>query len=344
MKKCCIFSMCVLFLLSVVMLPITSYANDAITFDTLWPTGTMSSVEGSGNVSYQNGVLTITKESGMTYAPIVSANIKTFLGENAFTSPSSAQFTMHVEIKIPTYSATTKIKAGMMIGAGVNGGGNLFQITDGEQTGVPRALRVQHHANVGTGAYATSALPSGVDFVADQWIRMDVLVNLSAEQATFYINDNLVGSVDCRANGFGNAGWRIGFLGYKGVSFRNMQVMKGLVVPDPSAVPSVPPTLKPSVAPTATPSTTPDATETPVETLTPVPGNTEAPSVQPDTTADATRQPSEIPTATTTAGANPNTSDTDYSYIIVIAGVLLLASVVFAIYRYKKDRVRNSEE
>ncbi|MBR5279711.1 MAG: hypothetical protein IKU26_01910, partial [Clostridia bacterium] len=188
MKKYCIFSICVLFLLSVVLLPISSSANDVITFDTLWPTGTMSSVEGSGNVSYQNGVLTITKESGMTYAPIVNANIKTFLGDSAFTSPYSAQFTMHVEIKIPAYSASTKIKAGMMIGAGVNGGGNLFQITDGEQTGVPRALRVQHHANVGANAYATSALPAGVDFVADQWIRMDVLVDLRAEQATFYIN------------------------------------------------------------------------------------------------------------------------------------------------------------
>lgn len=332
MKKCCIFSMCVLFLLSVLVSPITTLANDAITFDSLWPTGTMSSVEGSGNVSYQNGVLTITKESGMTYAPIVSANIKTFLGDAAFASPYSAKFTMHVEIKIPAYSAATRLKAGMMIGAGVNGGGNLFQITDAEQTGVPRALRVQHHANVGTGAYATSALASGIDFVADQWIRMDVLVDLSAEQATFYINDNLIGAVDCRANGFGNAGWRIGFLGYKGVSFRNMKVMKGLVVPDPSASPSTMPSATPAVS--ESPSMTPN---NPME-------ETDAPSVLPETTTGTTQQSSAVPTATSESGANPNTAGTDYSYMIFIAGILLLASVAFAIYRYRKNLVRGSEE
>ncbi|MBR5279866.1 MAG: hypothetical protein IKU26_02735, partial [Clostridia bacterium] len=151
-------------------------------------------------------------------------------------------------------------------------------------------------------------------------------------------------AVDCSASGFGNAGWLVGFLGYKGVSFRNMQVSKGLVVPNPSASPSAVPTVSPTAVPTVTPSATSGATATPVETLTPGQDNTEAPSTQPATTAQATQQPSELPTATSEVGANPNTSESDYSYIIVIAGVLLLASVVFAIYRYKKDRVRGSEE
>ncbi len=348
MKKYCIFFMCVLFLLAVVMLPISSYANDAITFESLWPTGTMNSVEGSGSVSYQKGVLTITKERGMTYAPIVSANIKTFLGEAAFTAPRSAKFTMHVEVKIPAYTTTTVIKAGMMIGAGVNGAGNLFQLTDAEQTGAPRMLRVQHHANIGAGAYATSALSSGVNFVADQWVSMDVLVDLTTEKATFYVDNNLVGAVDCQASNFGNAGWRVGFLGYKGVSFRNMQVMKGLVVPNMSSSPSPSASPSPSITPAPTspslPSATPSATEASSAEPSHTPDTTESPSAQPDTTVGVTEQSTVVPNATPAGSKNPNTSGADYSYMIIISGILLLASVVFAIYCYRKDRVRSNEE
>ncbi len=354
MKKFAIFSVCVMLLFSVLMMPVTSQASDAITFTSLWPSGTMSSVEGSGNVSYQNGVLTIVKESGMTYAPIVSANIKTFLGESAFTAPYTAKFTMHVEVKIPSYSAGTTIKAGMMIGAGVNGGGNLFQLTDGEQTGTPRILRVQHHANIGAGAYATSAVPSGENFVADQWISMDVLVDLSAEQATFYVNNNLVGTVDCRAGSFGNAGWRVGFLGYKGVSFRNMKVSKGLVTPSVVTPPSATPVTTPSVAPSAVPSATATTAPAPTAASTQMPAQTEIATMEPDATASVTTEPvptnndvvpsTVAPSASAPDNVNPETSDGDYTYLIIIAGILLVASIVFAVYRSRKDRVRSSEE
>ncbi len=296
----------------------------------------------SQNVEYEDGILTINTAGENTKANVYlnGTNLKNTDLASGITA-GTAKFTLHTEVRIPAYTTSTIIEAGIVLGNTVNPDTSVntrfFLMDTGSQRNtVPRDVHVRLQNNVaGANNFVSDAVSANIDFVANAWMSLDVLVDMSQGTAAMYVNNALITTFACTKTRMDAAGYKVGFRGYEGVSFRNFSVYNGLVVPQiqtPSATPTPTATATPHVTPTPTASATASAGTSAKPTIT----------VAPESTSPATTPNATLPTATTdgttaTGGnGNPITSDRNYMPIILGAVVLLAAVALFIILRCKR--------
>ena len=201
--------------------------------------GTLDLEVASGTTqSYSDGVLTIGNQNGRGAVRFITPNLKTLLGTDD-SIVQSAQFTLHTEIQV-SETANKAVKVGVFSGDKADYGyGNRFQLI--HNTGIEkdtaetfRQIYVQHeYTTPAHGFGGSSVLPAGVNFVPNEWISLDLLVDFVNNTTSIYINNNLVGTVNtCTFDRMNSGGWRFGFFVFDGsASFRNITIQKGLVTP-----------------------------------------------------------------------------------------------------------------
>ena len=201
--------------------------------------GTLDLEVASGTTqTYTDGVLTIGNQSGRGAVRFITPNLKTLLGTDDATV-RSAQFTLHTEIQVPE-TANKSVKVGVFSGDKADYGyGNRFQLihntsVEKDPAETFRQVYVQHEYTTPQHGFGGSSLfPAGVNFVPNEWISLDLLVDFANNTTSIYINNNLVGTVNtCTFDRMNSGGWRFGFFVYDGsASFRNLSIQKGLVTP-----------------------------------------------------------------------------------------------------------------
>lgn len=294
----------------------------------------------SSKLEYNDGVVTIKTGSDSTKTNVYlnKANLKN-TGLGTAINAGNAKFTLHTEIQIPTYTTTTVIEAGLVLGATVSADTTVntrFFLLDksAERNAVPRPAHVRLRNNLaGSNAYNSDIVSVGVNFTPNTWMTMDVLVDMSTETAQIYVNNTLIDTFTCTVNRLNLAGWKVGFRGYEGVSFRNFAVYSGLIAPNvatPTPVATPTATASPQVTATPTVTLSPQMTTSPTVTVSPQ-ETTAAPSETPVTTV--------VPNKTQTPGnPNPPTSDSSGVTIILSLGVLIASGILLFFYR-KKNKV-----
>ncbi len=195
-------------------------------------------VESGTTQSYADGVLTISNPSTRGAVRFITPNLKTLLGTED-SVVQSAQFTIHTEIQVPE-TANKAVKVGVFSGDKADYGyGNRFQLIHNtnieKDTGETfRQIYVQHEYTTPVHGFGGSAvLPAGVNFVPNEWISLDLLVDFANSTTSIYINNNLVGTVNtCTFDRMNSGGWRFGFFVQNGTaSFRNLSIRKGVSEP-----------------------------------------------------------------------------------------------------------------
>ncbi len=190
---------------------------------------------------YSDGVLTL-RSSGNANVYLNKTDLRSTILGTAI-SAGNAKFTLHAEVQVPTYtsgSGATIIEAGFVLGNTVTaalGTSTRFLLVDNgtERTdtyGVPRQVyaKVMHNVSAPNNTNPTS-IASGVNFIPGEWMVLDVLVDMSTEKATIYCNYQPVATFTCTKAGLNAAGWKVGFRGFNGVSFRNFSVLNGIETP-----------------------------------------------------------------------------------------------------------------
>ncbi|MBR5500709.1 MAG: hypothetical protein IKV74_04195 [Clostridia bacterium] len=195
-------------------------------------------VESGTTQSYADGVLTISNPSTRGAVRFITPNLKTLLGTED-SVVRSAQFTIHTEIMVPETAGKT-VKVGLFSGDQIDYGyGNRFQLIhntsiEKDTAETFRQVYVQHEYTIPTPEFGGSAvMPAGVNFVPNEWISLDLLVDFANSTTSIYINNNLVGTVNtCTFDRMNSGGWRFGFFVQNGTaSFRNLSIRKGVSEP-----------------------------------------------------------------------------------------------------------------
>ncbi len=218
----------------------SSFTDEKIT-----STGTPNWAKSSGiGVDFSDDVMTLTTANDRTHTNVYlngTTLTNTKLG-TAITA-NTAKFTLHTEIRIPEYTvgATngTIIEAGIVLGNTVSadlGVSARFYLCDNgtersDTYGNPRQVYARLKNNLASNAFTSDATPAGTNFMAGEWMSLDVLVDMTTEIASIYYNSQLIDTFTCTNARLKASGWKVGFRGYKGVSFRNFSVYEGLVVP-----------------------------------------------------------------------------------------------------------------
>ncbi len=190
-----------------------SVKSEIYSFESLAPSGTLN-ITGASNASYADGTLTMTSASNASIF-LTDANVANL-----------KKFTLHTEMKIPTYSLSTVFEGGF--GVGSSSLYRFFLKDDGRERNVEK-LRTAYLAQHITSASGVTALD--FNLIPETWIKLDVLVDATkdTENVDIYINNRYVTTYSFAASLM--AGAKVGFRGFNGVAFRDFQVLDGLVCP-----------------------------------------------------------------------------------------------------------------
>ncbi len=239
--------------------------------------------------TYSNGILTLSSHS--------AENL--FLVEGKVPETVD-RFTIHVEFSVPVYTESQTLEAIILLGETRHTfNHHRFEIKDsvrGDTADRPVYVRYQRRS-VNDYLEVSSQKATQATFNSGEWISVDLLVDETNRTVSYYVDGALVETINNVNVTALPLDGRIGFRG-KGVSFRNLIVSNGLIVP----------TL---AAPTPSVTVTPSVTATPLGSATPN---------SPETTPGA---------------GNPITSDSTSLYMLV--GICFISISVISFFRLRKN-------